>query len=321
MNRLSSLRIIGILIVCFTVFSSISQAQQRPGFTQYMFNGLAINPAYAGSHELLTAVAAYRNQWINFPGAPRTYSASVHSPIKKKKVGLGLNIINDEIGVHRDLGVFASYAYRIRVSQAGVLALGVQGGFNYLESDFTRTNPQSLTDPNFIAASTTNFNFGTGVYFYNDFGYIGASVPYILANRSFRESGEQFDAFFVQESTERRYYFLTAGFVYDLSRDVKLRPSTLVQVQEGAPINFDANVNFILQDRLNLGVSYRAGRSVNFLFQLQATRNFSFGYAYDFAFSEIQEFNRGTHELILTYQLAGPQGIGKLIPCPTHFLR
>lgn len=321
MIRLSSRKIVGGLIVCFMFISGISRGQQRPGFTQYMFNGLAINPAYAGSHEMLTAVAAYRNQWINFPGAPKTYTASAHMPIKQKKIGVGLNIIRDEIGVHNDLGVFASYAYRIRMSRTGVLALGVQGGFNYLESDFTQTNPNSPSDPNFTTTSTTNFNFGTGIYFYNDIAFVGASVPYILANKSFTEGGEEFDAFFVQESTERRYYFLTAGFVYDLSSDVKLRPSALVQVQEGAPITFDANVNFILQDRLNLGTSYRAGRSINFLFQLQATRNFSFGYSYDYAFSELRDFNRGTHELILTYQLAGPDGIGKYIPCPTHFLR
>ncbi|MCX2742274.1 type IX secretion system membrane protein PorP/SprF [Mangrovivirga sp. M17] len=304
-----------ILAIAFISMMGL-KAQQRPVFSQYMFNGMAINPAYAGVHETIHGIASYRDQWINMDGAPKTLSFAVDSKLSKKNIGLGLMITNDRVGIHSDIGVYAAYSYKVK-TMGGTLSMGLQAGFNNLNSDYTRLTLDDISDPNLQGVNNSfNPNFGVGAYWHNNSTYVGLSVPYILHNNTFDKN----DISTVTESIERRYYFLTGGHVFPVSQNLLIRPSVLLRVQEGAPVGTDINLNFVLYGRLNLGTSYRTGRSLVTFFQIQATREWSFGYAYDYVFSDLNQFNRGSHEFIIQYGV-NIDNSHKSMPCPSYFLR
>lgn len=291
-------------------FSLSASGQQRPVYSQYMFNGLAINPAYAGNQKQLSATVMYRDQWVNFDGAPNTKSFSVHSGFRKRKIGLGLMIYNEQIGVHSEMALYASYAYKIEMS-GGTLALGIQAGFNNLASDFYKLTLQSISDPRLTGSlKKFNPNFGTGVFYSTPTAYIGLSVPYLVNNKIVNSDVEGL----LSVAREARYYFLTAGKVFDVSKNLKVKPSTLLRIQEGAPLGVDLNVNFFIDDVINLGTSYRSGDSMIFLFELALNENFSFGYAYDALISDLSHYSRGSHEIMINYRFNhSPE------PCHTYF--
>lgn len=298
----------GGLLVILIILSVNSYGQQKSVYSQYMFNGLVINPAYAGNQKQLSATGFYRKQWVNLDGAPTSINASVHAGFDKKKIGAGLMITKDAIGIHNDLGIYMSYAYKV-VLPNGVLSMGIQGGFNYLQSDFSRLSRQDPDDP-VMAINISNFNpnFGTGVFYSNPTTYVGLSVPYILNNKLV--DGTEFLSF----AREYRYYYLTAGKVLEHSKELKFKPSMLLRVQEGAPIGFDVNMNVILNNTITLGASYRSTDSFVGLFQVQANENFAFGYAYDYTISALNLYSRGSHEIMLNYRIRLSN-----TPCHTYF--
>lgn len=310
-NRdLRSVKFIGRLLLTMMalgVFITNGYAQQRPVYSQYMFNGLALNPAYAGSQKQFTATAVYRDQWVNFDGAPTTKTFSAHSGFAKKKIGLGFMVASEEIGVHKDLSLYAYYSYKI-VMRKGVLSMGLQAGFNNLQSDFGKL---TLEDPSDIFLSTNlqkfNPNFGTGLFYSTDRAYIGLSVPYIVNNKVVNTKVDDYESL----AREARYYFLTAGKVFDLSHRLKVKPSALLRAQEGAPLGIDLNANLIIDDIVNLGGSYRSGDSMIFLFELKLNENFRFGYAYDYVTSDLGAYTNGSHEIMLNYSI-------NLTPTPCH---
>lgn len=285
-------------------------AQQRPVFSQYMFNGLAINPAYAGSQKQLSATALYRDQWVNFDGAPTTKTFSIHSGFRKRNIGLGLMVYNEQIGVHSDLAVYASYAYKIEMPN-GVLSMGIQGGFNNLESNYFKLSLKAINDPVLTGdLKKFNPNFGTGLFYSTRSTYIGLSVPFLINNKIIETDNDNA----VSIARESRYYFLTAGKVFDINEKLKIKPSTLLRVQEGAPLGVDLNVNFFIDNVINLGTSYRSGDSMIFLFELALNENFSFGYAYDLIISDLNRYSNGSHEIMINYRLNhSPE------PCHTYF--
>ncbi|MDQ3534670.1 MAG: type IX secretion system membrane protein PorP/SprF [Bacteroidota bacterium] len=286
-----------LLLVFLCLLACKLQAQQRPVFSQYMFNGLVLNPAYAGSQKQLSATGIFRKQWVNIEGAPSTLNATVHSGFEKKEIGMGLMISNDIIGIHNDLGVYVSYAYQITMER-GTLAMGIQGGFNNLNTDFNKLNLKYGRDPIlFGKVSNFNPNFGTGLYYSTQTSYIGFSVPFIINNRVFQ--GQEI----INYAKEARYYFLSAGKVFDVHPSVKLKPSTLIRVQEGAPVGFDANINVILEDIISFGTSYRSNDAVVLLFHVIANENFTFGYAYDWTLSALNPHTRGSHEIMVNYRI------------------
>lgn len=291
------------MIQSFTIYG-----QQRTVYSQYMFNGLVLNPAYAGNQKQLSATGFFRKQWVNLDGAPTSLNASVHAGFDKKNIGTGLMITKDAIGVHNDLGVYLSYAYKL-VMKNGILSMGIQGGFNYLQSDFTKLSRLDPDDP-VMAINITNFNpnFGTGLFYSTPTTYIGLSVPYILNNRIV--DGNEVLSF----AREYRYYFLTAGKVIEHSKELKFKPSMLLRIQEGAPLGFDLNMNVILNNIITLGASYRSSDSFVGLFQVQANENFAFGYAYDYTLSPLTSFSRGSHEIMLNYRIRLSNS-----PCHTYF--
>lgn len=305
-------RITLAIAILTTVAWSNSHAQQYPVYSQYLFNGLVINPAYAGSHVQFSATAMYRNQWVNLDGAPKTLSFSAHTALAKNKVGVGLLLTNDEIGSYSNQSMFGSYAFMIK-SPAGTLAMGLQAGFNLTSADFSNLN---LNEPDEAFASIENRfkpNFGAGVYFHNDLFFAGFSVPFLLNNKVTNGIEE-----IANEISEARYYYLHGGMVLPLSRNkaVQFNPGLLVQAQEGAPLRLDINAGFIFHEVFSVGASYRNVDAIISYIDLKLSEQFHFGYSYDWTTSDLNQFSRGTHEFMLNYRFRIREIHGN-VECPS----
>ena len=297
------------------VIVTLSVAQQYPVFTQYYFNELVINPAYAGAQVQFSATAMYRNQWVNFPGAPRTLNFSAHSSFLKNKIGVGLMVNHDEIGSYKNQHIFGSYSYKIHFHRA-TLSMGLQAGVNLLGADFSKLDLQNPDDMSF--ANTINKlkpNFGAGLYYNRKNFFLGVSVPFII-NSKLATSTENFLA----EIKEARYYFIRGGTVFPLNRtkNLKLNPSFLIRTQEGQPLSFDANIAFIFYDIFSIGESFRMGDSFMTFIDLQITKNIHFGYSYDWTQSDIQKFSNGSHEFVINFR-SPIRGIHKSPECPQYY--
>jgi type IX secretion system PorP/SprF family membrane protein len=306
-----------ILLLILLVANGVA-AQQRPIHSLYMFDPLLINPAYAGTHVQLSGTAVYRNQWVNFEGAPKTFTGSVHSGFRKARVGLGIIFGNDQIGVHSDNSMYGVYSYKIPVSKrkdAGVISFGLQAGFNSLKSDFFKTNPRDGSEIGVI--SKFNPNFGAGVFFRNSLGYAGISAPQLINNRTIDVLGAESDTIGVA-GRQQRYYYLMGGISKKISPNVKWLPSALVRIQENAPLSFDINTMVVLYDAVGVGISYRLNDAVIGLFELQINENFHVGYAYDMTMTDIRYYSNGSHEIMINYRIKFP-GIHRGLPCPSYW--
>ncbi|MGF1637804.1 MAG: type IX secretion system membrane protein PorP/SprF [Cyclobacteriaceae bacterium] len=289
--------ILTLLLACGLYMPA--KSQQRPIVSQYMFNGLVLNPAYAGRHEYTSFTTMYRDQWINVPGAPKLGVFTMQSGFKDRNVGAGLIIANDAIGVHNDLSVYGSYAYSIEVKKGAKLSMGIQAGFNNLRSDFTRLDLPPNSDDPLLSGSVGQFfpNFGTGLFYHDENFYAGFSIPYLMTNHRQR-TGD-----FYQDTRHSRYYYLTAGKVFDMSPRVKLKPSTLLRIEENMPVGFDLNANVYLDEMVGIGGSYRFQDSFAIIMELWMSRYLKFSYAYDYIISDLTTYTFGTHELMLNYRL------------------
>lgn len=307
------------LIVCVLVCGLIIKAEKLRAqhsivYSQYIFNGLLINPAYAGSHVQLSSTLSYRNQWINFQGAPITSTFGIHSTFKKERVGLGLVLTNDQIGSYRNTGLFGSYAYIIKRPGGGVFSLGVQGGFNNFKADFTELNLKADADPIFNGFfNEFRPNFGGGVFYYNKKMFAGFSVPTILKHRNF------FKGSFEQLALPRIFY-LHAGTMIPLDRmeKIKLNPSFLLRVQEGTPLSADFNVNVVFYDLISIGNSYRTGDAIVTFTSFKLSEKFHFVYSYDWTTSAIGSYSKGTHEFTINFRTR-LRRIHKDLDCPYYF--
>jgi len=286
------------LFLLFITIAFSTFGQQRPIQSLYMFDPLLLNPAYAGTQLQFSSTAVYRNQWVNFAGAPKTFTATSHMGFKQNRVGIGLIAGRDQIGIHDETSLYFAYSYRLplsRYNKSSSISFGVQGGFNTLRSDYTLTI--SREDDKYGVFRSFNPNFGAGVYYRNKNAYLGLSVPYFL-------NSEILNVQTAFESSARRYryYYFTGGFTKKLSKTVKLIPSTLVRVQDKAPLTFDATLITVLYDVVGIGASYRLADSFIGLFELQLNENFHVGYAYDFTSSDIRTYSNGTHEIMINYR-------------------
>lgn len=291
--QVSKIMLIGLLLL-----PSLSvNAQQSPIYSHFMFNRLAINPAYAGSQDQLNITALHRRQWQNFEGAPTTSAFSAHKYIKKKNIGVGMLASSDQIGIHTDNRLYLVYAYKIKM-KSGTLSMGLQGGFSRINSDFSKLNLQSEKDVLMSGyRSDFNPNFGSGVYFSNQHFFAGFSIPYMLNNK-LNSVGEA-----VSQAQEARYYLLTSGVVLDISREVKVIPSALFRIQEGNAVGMDLNANMVLSDILTIGASYRTENAVSAIMGLNFSENLSMGYSYDINTSDIGRYSDGTHEFMVNYRI------------------
>ncbi|GAB3904136.1 type IX secretion system membrane protein PorP/SprF [Larkinella knui] len=305
------------------------QAQQDHMFSQYMFNMMAMNPAYAGSRDVLSMTALYRNQWGGIEGAPQTTTFTIDMPVNRERIGLGLQLFNDRIGEYNTTGAYASYAFRIKVGSRSTLGLGIQAGASSFQVDLSKVKTDQGNDPAFAQnVSKILPNFGTGIYLSNDKTYIGVSVPQLIKNKiSDYDSGQG------SRATQRRHAYAMAGFVVRLSSVLKLKPSTLVKYVEGAPLGIDGNLNFWIADRVALGVSYRRNQFNSYesalhqgkvytqdaivgIVEVQLSEQLRLGYAYDQMLNKLQTFKLPSHEIMLRYEL----GFGKnKILTPRYF--
>ncbi len=307
-------RFLGIVVALIASLSSIGQ--QRAITSTYMFNGLVINPAYAGSLNVLSVTAVHRDQWVNVDGAPRFQVFNAHTSLLSNRIGVGLIASKDQVGVHEDTGLFGTYAYKIR-TQYGILAMGLQGGFNSRRSNFNTLLLLDNSDP-LLLGEQTNFtpNFGTGLYFANPDFFIGISVPYILENRVYDNIPELDDSFI--NTRESRYYYGTIGGVIHLNDMVKLNPSVLIRKQEEAPIGWDLNVNVIFEEIAYAGVNIRRGGDLTFLAQMILNENLRVGYAYDAITNDLNDYSAGSHEILVNYRIK-LRNYKKDPQCPVYF--
>ena len=284
-----------IIVATLAFFGSKAKAQQQVMFTQYMFNGLAINPAYAGSHDHASATFLAREQWVGLDGAPASQTFSLHSPINASgSASLGGLVIHDKIGVTNQTTAYLAYAYRIRFEGSARLAFGLQAGFSNYNS---RLSQISTTDPTFASGdiNINRPNFGAGIYFNTNRFYAGVSVPQMVRSRLDVNNTDS-------DSRLERHYFATAGYVFDLNQDLKLKPNLLIKYVENAPVEFDINANLLIKELVWVGLSYRSFDSFDALFQIQVSKQFQFGYSYDFATTtDLRRVNSGSHEIMLQY--------------------
>ncbi len=286
-----------ILLGLLITLSLSASAQQQVMFTQYMFNGLAINPAYAGSHKTISLTALAREQWTGIDGAPSTQTFSIHSPIKKQRTSIGLLRLHDQIGVTEQTGAYASYAYRIPITEHGSLSFGLQGGVSYFDARFSDIN---LSDPTFANGDVQESqpNVGFGLYYNTDRFYVGASVPQLIETEFDRGNDDS-------DSKLVRHYFVTAGYIFDLSHNLKLKPNGLIKYVDGAPMEIDLNANLLINEIIWVGLSWRSFDSIDGILQLQVTEKLQVGYAYDFATdSDLRRVNGGSHEVSLNYRFS-----------------
>ncbi len=274
-------------------------AQQDGLFSQYMFNTMLINPAYAGSRDVLSLNALYRKQWVNVPGAPETMTFSADAPIKKEKMGLGLTLFNDKIGVTNSTGFYGNYAYRIRLTNNSTLSMGANIGLTYYTANLTNVKyADDNSSDNAFSANITKWmpNLGLGLFYNTDKFYIGLSMPHVLNNKLTNDPGVT--------ARQYRQAYLLAGYVFDLSNKFKLRPSALLKEVSGAPIQLDLNANIWMYDLVAFGISYRSLDAPLFMIEIQATEQLRFGYAFDYSTSIKPDNNLGrtTHEVMLRYE-------------------
>jgi len=286
-------------MVWLCLSAAVSYGQQRIVYSQYMFNTLSINPAYAGTDKYLNVTAQARQQWMGFHGAPSSQMVSVHSPLTHKKVGLGLFLQRETGGVTDIYTAYAMYAYKIKLPGKQILSLGLQAGVTtYREQLTDLTLPSGTMDPNFSTNTTyTQPNFGVGVYYYTPSFYAGLSVPTIVQSMLHRDSP--------QALTEARHYFLMCGYIFDLSPSLKLKPNFLLKSVVGAPVNIDMNLNLLIDKVVWVGCSYRIGNSVTPLLEIQANPALRFGFSYDIPLSNLTRSNirSGSPEIMINYRL------------------
>ena len=306
--------IVSILLV---VFAFAAWSQQRPVMSTYMFNGLALNPAYAGSLNIFSASFLHRKQWINVAGAPTSNIFTANTALHGNQIGIGIQATRDIIGVHEETAFYFSGAYKIRTS-AGILAMGLSGGFDNRRSDFTTLN-LLRQDDQLLSGIPSRFtpNFGAGLYFANPVMYAGVSAPYIIENRLFNIDTENAIEGTVTSARESRYYYGTGGVIFNLSQNVKLSPSVLLRYQEQSRLGWDLNGTIIFDGVAYAGVSYRSGDALVFLTQLILNENFRVGYAYDTTVNALDEASRGTHEIMLNYRIE--LNLGNDPQCPVYF--
>jgi type IX secretion system PorP/SprF family membrane protein len=288
-----------VLILFIVLCASKVEAQQDPQYTQYMYNMNIINPAYTGSSEGLAVGALYRSQWMGLDGGPETFTFNIHSPVGKK-VGLGLSIIADQIGPVKETNAYVDFSYTIPLGTVNKLAFGVKGGFTFHDIGIAESQINLIDqgDPFFAnAINETSPNVGAGAYFYrpNKY-YVSVSIPNIL-------NGVHLDANGTKIGSESEHFFAAAGYVFDLSKNFKLKPHALLKYALDAPISYDINANVFMFDVVEVGLGYRIEDSFIGMINFQVSNNIRIGYAYDAIQSDLDIVTSSSHEIFINFDL------------------
>ncbi len=285
-----------ILLFALLFTGAVSYAQQDAQFTQYMYNTINVNPAYAGSRGALSIFALHRTQWVGLDGAPVTNAVSLNTPLNGNNLGLGVSIINDKIGPTKENTISADLSYTVPTSETFKLSFGIKATANLFDLDTSELNP--VDDDPSLHGFNNKFspNIGAGIYYHSDKAYVGFSVPnFIESNR--------YDDNEVAIFKEKISYYLIAGYVFDLNNSIKFKPAVLSKMVEGAPLQVDVSGNFMFNDKFVVGIAYRWSAAMSAMVGFQATQGLYIGYGYDLETTNLDNYNSGSHEIFLRYEI------------------
>ena len=293
------------VIILILLGSFTSSAQQEPQYTQYMYNTQVINPAYVGSREVLSFGLLYRTQWVGLDGAPKTGTFTVNSPIGAlDNMGLGLSIVSDQIGPAVESNVTIDFSYSIPTSDIGEFSFGVKAGMDLLDVDYSKLNIFDDNDPNFQNTVDNKLSpqIGAGFYYNTDKFYAGLSVPNFLTTKHFDESSLT-ETTVTSVAAERLHYFLIAGYVFDLTEGLKFKPATLLKAVSGSPLQWDFSANFLIKEKLTLGVAYRWSAALSALVGFQVSDQIFIGFGYDYTTTDLEAYSDGSYEIMLRFDV------------------
>jgi len=317
MKKLIIITVTVISLFLFKGANTTVKAQYDAMFTQYMFNEMFINPAYAGYKDALSVTAMHRQQWIGFEGRPITTSVTIHSPLYQGRMGLGLSYLNEKFGVTNRNLIYISYAYRVKTGTKGRLCFGLMGGIhvqNEKLADLAITDPG---DPHF-STNTGNVitpNFGFGMLYLTDKFFVGLSIPRLIDDQLETNSyGNVLKKIAIRPA--KFHYYLTVGRIFEISESFKLKPQLMVQAVINAPIVFDLNLNALIKERLWVGVSYRSLSDISGIIGVNVLPQFMLSYSYDYSLSKLNSVSGGSHEIGLSYLFSYK---GKKISNPRYF--
>ena len=271
--------------------------QQDSQYTQYMYNTININPAYAGSRGVLSIFGLHRSQWIGMEGAPETNAFSINTPFSQTNIGAGLSFVNDRIGPTDENTISLDLSYSIKTSEKYKLSFGIKGTGNFFNLDSGKLKPAYASDPK-LQNLKNNFtpNFGAGIYFHSNVFYAGISVPNFFERVRYNDNS-------ISVNKEKMNVYVLSGLVLDLNPDIKFKPAFLIKTVEGSPLQADFSANFLVYEKFTAGIAYRWNASVSALAGFQITKGLFIGYSYDRETTKLQNYNSGSHEIFVRFEL------------------
>ncbi|TPD73782.1 PorP/SprF family type IX secretion system membrane protein [Flavobacterium microcysteis] len=286
-----------IILFVWILVGASAFAQQDAQYTQYMYNTININPAYAGSRGVFSVFGLHRTQWVGLDGAPVTNTVAINTPINGTNFGMGLSFVNDRIGPTDENAISADISYTVKTSETFKLSFGIKATANMFNLDVNKLNPADQGDPRLMNLNN-NFtpNLGAGAYFHSDKMYLGLSVPNFFETNRYDDNS-------VAVNKERMNFYLIGGYVFDLSQSIKFKPAFLMKAVNGAPLQADLSGNFLFNDKLTLGVAWRWDAAVSAMAGFQITDGLFVGYGYDMETTKLANYNSGSHEVFLRFEL------------------
>jgi type IX secretion system PorP/SprF family membrane protein len=288
-----------VIIFAMLLTVMVSNAQQDAQYTQYMYNTINVNPAYAGSRGVMSIFGLYRTQWVGLDGAPDTGTFSINTPIANSNLGLGVSVVDDRIGPVAEDAISADVSYTIPMSESYKLSFGVKGTANLFQLNQDKLSPEDKNDPLLQGYNTFSPNVGAGVYLHSNKFYLGLSVPNFLQTKRFNKVENNDYTVFV----ERMNGYLIGGYVFDIGSNLKFKPAFLAKAVQGSPLQLDVTGNFLIYEKLTLGAAWRWDAAVSLLAGFQVNKSLLIGYGYDRETTKLAGFNTGSHEIFLRYEL------------------
>ena len=274
----------------------VSYAQQDAQFTQYMYNTINVNPAYAGSRGALSIFALHRTQWVGLDGAPVTNAVSINTPLNGSNLGLGVSLINDRIGPTHENTLSADLSYTIPTSETFKLSFGIKGTANLFNLDNSLLDPVDQGDESLQNFNKFSPNIGVGVYLHSDKAYVGFSIPSLIETQQYNDNN-------IAISIENINYYLIAGYVFDLNDYVKFKPALLSKMVKGSPLQMDVSGNFMFNNKFTVGVAYRWSAALSAMIGFQVSDGMYIGYGFDNETTNLKNYNSGSHEIFLRYEI------------------
>lgn len=296
-NNKSRYTFISCLFLFLCLVTTTIYGQKEPQYTQYMYNIGSFNPAYVGTVATQEVAALYRAQWIDIPGAPRTIRIGANHPFSNETMGLGINIVSDQLGPLSQTYADVSYSYQVKVTDNTKLSFGMDLGGSFLNVDFNKGTFENPGEPLSLERINKFYpTIGAGTFMYGDRWYFGASIPNFLTEGVYNDE--------VVSIVEDKIQFnFIGGYVFNLSDELRFKPAFMVNSLSGAPLNINLSTNFLISDVVTAGISYRVSNAFSGLVGFQISDSTFLGYSYDYNTNALGEFNQGSHEVILKFYL------------------